>query len=297
MSATTSVFNLTRFTALASGDVIAVVDVSDSTQSAHGSLDGILISNFFGTVPTPIVVTSADAAALAVGRQGSTTPAFQVDASTASQVAGFKVTGAATGGTVALIATDSGANTNLTLNAKGSGTIGIGSVSTGRVTITPVTTITGALTLSAVGLVYDGKTLTGSTGTGNMVLSAAPTLTGTITAAAANFSGDVTVATTKKLALNAGATSYLEETASNDVSLVINGLAVVRANSQITLTAQSGTWGFATAAAGGASTIGFFGATPQAKQDVTGSRSANAALASLLTALATYGIITNSTTG
>jgi hypothetical protein len=42
-------------------------------------------------------------------------------------------------------------------------------------------------------------------------------------------------------------------------------------------------------------TLGFFGATPMAKPTVTGSRGGNAALASLLTALANYGLITNST--
>lgn len=40
--------------------------------------------------------------------------------------------------------------------------------------------------------------------------------------------------------------------------------------------------------------LGFFAAIPAAKQTVTGSRGGNAALASLLTALATYGIITDS---
>lgn len=42
--------------------------------------------------------------------------------------------------------------------------------------------------------------------------------------------------------------------------------------------------------------VGFFGTTPVAKQTVTGSRGGNAALASVLTALANYGIITNSST-
>ena len=40
--------------------------------------------------------------------------------------------------------------------------------------------------------------------------------------------------------------------------------------------------------------LGFHAATPVAKQTVTGSRGSNAALASLLTALATYGLITDS---
>ena len=93
--------------------------------------------------------TSASATSLAVGLNGATNPAFTVDSSTGSQVAGLKVTGAATAGAVAVVVTDSGANASLTLNAKGSGTIGIGSVSTGAVTITPATTITGIATLTA----------------------------------------------------------------------------------------------------------------------------------------------------
>lgn len=44
------------------------------------------------------------------------------------------------------------------------------------------------------------------------------------------------------------------------------------------------------------STIGVFGTAPTTKQTVSGSRGGNAALASLLTALASYGLITNSTT-
>lgn len=82
-------------------------------------------------------ITTSGPSALAVGLTGVTNPAFQVDASTALQVAGLKVTGAATGGTVAISAIDSGSNTNLNINAKGTGTIGIGSISTGSVTITP----------------------------------------------------------------------------------------------------------------------------------------------------------------
>ena len=42
--------------------------------------------------------------------------------------------------------------------------------------------------------------------------------------------------------------------------------------------------------------VGFFNTTPVAKPTVTGSKGANAALASLLTALAAYGLVTDSTT-
>jgi len=135
-------------------------------------------------------ITSASATALAVGLNGVTNPAFVVNDSTALQAAGLSVTGAVTGGTVAVTAIDSGSNTNLTINAKGTGTIGIGSVSTGGVTVTPATTLSGALT-------YGGVTLSNSvSGTGSMVLGTSPTMsgptfTGTITAAAATFSGTV----------------------------------------------------------------------------------------------------------
>jgi hypothetical protein len=57
MASTTSVFALTRFTALAAGDVLPVCDISDTSQSAHGSLDAITVANFFASVPSPITVT------------------------------------------------------------------------------------------------------------------------------------------------------------------------------------------------------------------------------------------------
>jgi hypothetical protein len=47
---------------------------------------------------------------------------------------------------------------------------------------------------------------------------------------------------------------------------------------------------------GASGEIGFFGVTPTAKPTVSGSRGGNAALASLCTALANLGLITNSTT-
>lgn len=46
----------------------------------------------------------------------------------------------------------------------------------------------------------------------------------------------------------------------------------------------------------GSQAIGFYGTSPQAKPTITGSRGANAALASLLTQLAALGLITDSTT-
>jgi len=96
----------------------------------------------------PVVITSASANALAVGLAGSTNPSFVVDSSTGSQAAGLKVTGATSAGNVAVAVISSGSDANLLVNAKGTGTIGIGSVSTGAVTVTPATTFSGLVTHS-----------------------------------------------------------------------------------------------------------------------------------------------------
>jgi len=71
------------------------------------------------------------------------------------------------------------------------------------------------------------------------------------------------------------------------------------------LTAYSGTgaetqdcltWGHSGTSASTTPLLGFFSTAPQQKLAVSGSRGSNAALANLLTALATYGLITDSTT-
>lgn len=128
-------------------------------------------------------ITSASATALSAGLTGATNPAFNVDASTALQVAGLNVKGAATGGTVALSVTDSGSNANISIDAKGSGTVTINGTATGAITLSRATTLSAALT-------YGGVTLSNAvTGTGNMVLSASPTFSGTV-AGSVTFSGN-----------------------------------------------------------------------------------------------------------
>jgi hypothetical protein len=196
---------------LATGDILRFVDVSDPTQAAQGSLVSATVANYFAAIPTPIVVTSASAAALAVGLTGATNPAFAVDASTALQVAGLKVTGAVTGGTVAIVTTDSGAATNLTINAKGTGTIGIGSVSTGLVTITPATRISGVAAIGgatnvSIGLNVVSAALTGTTQIGivaqHVSSSTATTRSTALTAVGGNAAGVYVVTSASQLFLD-----------------------------------------------------------------------------------------------
>lgn len=68
-----------------------------------------------------LTITSSNANSLAVGPNGITNPVLQVDASVASQAAGLKVTGGATGGGVTVSVLSSGTNEALTLNTKGTG--------------------------------------------------------------------------------------------------------------------------------------------------------------------------------
>lgn len=111
-----------------------------------------------------LTVTSNSANALTVGPNGATNPVLQVDASTASQAAGIKIIGLGTGAGVSLSVIDSGLNSPIYLDAKGSGGINLGLNSTGNIT-------------ASRALNYGGVTLNNAvTGTGNMVLSTSPAL-------------------------------------------------------------------------------------------------------------------------
>src|SRR6185312_7979918 len=80
-----------------------------------------------------VTVTSTSATALAVGANGTTNPTFVVDDSTASDATGVKVKGAAAAAGVALSVISSGTNEALTVDAKGSGVISLGTTSTGTI--------------------------------------------------------------------------------------------------------------------------------------------------------------------
>lgn len=92
------------------------------------------------------VVTSASANALTAGRLGATTPAFNVDASTAVSVTGLNIKAGSTGQGVALLAIGE-TNTLVTLDSAGTGTLGLNTLHTnsGLVTIGNTTSLAGAL--------------------------------------------------------------------------------------------------------------------------------------------------------
>lgn len=85
------------------------------------------------TFDNPIGVTSSGANALAVGQNGSTNPAFRVDASAATSATGVMVASAAAGSRAALSVVSSGTNEGLSIDAKNTGTIRFGATSTGAI--------------------------------------------------------------------------------------------------------------------------------------------------------------------
>jgi hypothetical protein len=80
-------------------------------------------------------VTSASANALVVGLNGATNPAFNIDASTALSATGVNVKSAAAAGGVAVSVLSSGTNENLTIDAKGSGTVTLNGTGTGNIVL------------------------------------------------------------------------------------------------------------------------------------------------------------------
>jgi hypothetical protein len=128
-------------------------------------------------------ITATTAHALAVGQNGTTNPVFNVDTSVSSAATGIDVVGNAAGNGVNISALSSASQEFLRLDAKSTGAIVIGSVSSGQVSIgraslTPVigSTTTTSLgthqnsTPSAAQLVGGIITQTGATGAGTVTL-------------------------------------------------------------------------------------------------------------------------------
>lgn len=141
--------NALTFNAGASGDVQFFSSANKITSGGALTIAGLMTSAGL-TSSAPVNVTSQSATALTVARTG-TNYALQVDTNTASSVTGLKVTSAAAGGGLAISVISSGTDENLTIDAKGAGTISIGGNSTGDV-------------LLAGGVGSTGCTITNSTG-------------------------------------------------------------------------------------------------------------------------------------
>lgn len=88
-----------------------------------------------GTTSGAQVITSTSANAFTVGRQGTTNPAFNVDASVASNVTGVSITGQVVTGGVNIGTLSSGTNETMFIDSKGSGTLRLNATATGPVNV------------------------------------------------------------------------------------------------------------------------------------------------------------------
>lgn len=194
----------------------------------------------------PAFWNSANANAIAVGPNGITNPAFSVDASSASSATGLRIKSQAAGSAVNMFATSSGTNESLTIDAKGTGGVVIGSSSTGGVILgtggggvnATALTVTGSL--SAPGLIDFGDIASSTISTCALYASANAA---SITAPSSVFCAETT-------------TTY-GTTTTFDLSTFIN--------TAVTLTGNITTQTLSNVKAGQAGTITFI-------QDGTGSR-------------------------
>lgn len=139
-----------------------------------------------GSINPSFIVDSALSTAMVVGPNGATNPVLTINTATASQASGLQITGAATGVAVALLATDSGSNVGVTFDGKGTGTIGINTVSTtsGLVTIGNSTSNAGLTVngpVNATGLIKSSSATGGigyATGAGGTVTQLTSRTTG-----------------------------------------------------------------------------------------------------------------------
>lgn len=172
--------NLTAGT-LTSGMSVRV----QTSYVSTGALAGISYATSVGgnqAITGNVVITSASANALTAGLAGSTNPAFNVDASTASSITGLNIKSAATGNGVAVSALGS-TNEPLIVNAKGSGYISLGDTSTG-----PAYLNRGALAALQV-----GQTLTGLGTAQSSAPTSAQLLGGLLTQTGATGAGVITL--------------------------------------------------------------------------------------------------------
>ncbi len=166
-------------------------------------------------------ITASSATALAVGRQGTTSPALQIDTATTSSASGIKITAAASTAGVA-IAAIGGAAEALTIDAKGTGTVTINGTATGNIVLGRAATglslsVTGALTAKSAtavpataGAVAAGAPLNlFSGGNAIWITSDAPTHTATKGDLCINTGGS---SSSTRLFINNGTTTWIAVT-------------------------------------------------------------------------------------
>lgn len=123
------------------------ISLTDLTTTGNTTLGDAVSDTTTINGATTIVTTAV--AGLTVGANGATNPVLRVDANTASVATGISIVGAAAGAGVNLRALSSGNDENMTINAKGAGTLTLNPVATGNIVLSRAMT---GVSLSMTGI-------------------------------------------------------------------------------------------------------------------------------------------------
>lgn len=224
VSATGGLSSASGLTVSAGGSLLTTVTASGLITGSAGLTISSGTSALQATTTTTLAttgaigVTSNSVVSFSVGPNGTNNPVWLVDSSTASQAAGLKLTGAVAAGTVALAVGSSGGNASLSIDAKGTGTVAIGGVSTGNVLIGSGVVVTSAGVVTAG--TYNGQTISSAANlTGSLTVANGLTVTsGTsalqaLTGTTATFSGSVSLTAGAHLLIGAsedGSGNYIQ---------------------------------------------------------------------------------------
>lgn len=136
---------------LAPNEDIMAIEAPNGTRTVIIDAVGTLVG-----ITGPLTITAANGNALAVGANGTTNPTLQVSTVAASVATGVKITGAAAASGVAVAAISSGTDENMTIDAKGAGTLSLNATATGAVIVGHGLTTTGQTAHTGTATVASG---------------------------------------------------------------------------------------------------------------------------------------------
>jgi hypothetical protein len=215
--------------------------------------------------------TSANA--IAVGPNGATNPTLKVNANTASAATGLEVVGAAAAGGLAVKAISSGTNENLTIDAKGSGTVTVNGTATGAISLARATGVTGALTVTSAAA---AALSVGPNGATNPVLSVVGSVSSQDTGLAVTGRDAAAGASLAVISSGTNENLTIDAKGSGTIDLNATGTGNVLTPRAVLSRGATGGIGYATGA-GGAQTQGTSKATTVTSNTVCGTITMHAA--------------------
>ncbi len=154
------------------------------------TVTGTLTASSTEAITGATTITAANANALTVGPNGATNPTLKISTNTTSAATGISVVSAAAASGVAIAAISSGTDENLTINAKGAGTVSINGTATGGITLARAVTLSSTLTGgSSSDIAINTNKFTVAASSGNTVVGGTLGVTGAATAASISTTG------------------------------------------------------------------------------------------------------------